>query len=221
MTDRSWLTPSPDCLTTAQLERLADGHGDAQAQAHLDGCPICKSEFALMREFHEAAPQAGEIAAVRAITAQLEKRPWQSTKASWWERWGVRSWAPMAAAAMAAMLVVAVWVGRPDRPAVTSDPDVVRSGAVTLLAPVGELAAWPGQFTWSPVAGAARYTVRLLEVDGTVLWTGDSPTNAINVPASVVRAGRAFDWTVAAYDASGQRISESSRERIRLGPAKP
>ena len=77
----------------------------------------------------------------------------------------------------------------------------------------------PARLQWQPVSGAARYRVRLSEVDRQEIWSSDTVDAAIDLPPDVrarIVPGKTLVWQVTAYGASNAPIAESSAERFRL-----
>jgi len=134
MADRDILKSSfaatPECLTPAQLESLADGK---KTHPHLAGCPRCQAELAMLKSFESGTPLLDEGAAVGWISSQLDrqlesiKNPSRAraraatqnleTQDSWLARtFGLRGWRwALPAAAVAAAVVVGVILLRPRR----------------------------------------------------------------------------------------------------------
>jgi hypothetical protein len=78
--------------------------------------------------------------------------------------------------------------------------------------------AAPPELAWRAVDGASMYHVRLLEVDGTEIWSADTPTTQIAIPPQLraqLQPGRSFRWQVAASNAAG-RIAESSLQSFHI-----
>jgi hypothetical protein len=123
---------------------------------------------------------------------------------------------------MACLLVVAgsaLYVGNRAPAGIPNDvtQGTWRSTAVAVVAPAGDVSA-PTQFAWRAVEGASAYHVRLLEVDGTEIWSADTPATQIAVPAQVraqLQPGRSFRWQVTASGAAG-RIAESSLQPFHI-----
>jgi hypothetical protein len=91
--------------------------------------------------------------------------------------------------------------------------------AVTLRAPIGDVADAPERLQWEPVAGAVRYHAQLAEVDRREVWSADTSGTSIAIPAPVrgqVVPGKTLVWTITAYDAAGVPIAESDRQRFRV-----
>jgi hypothetical protein len=112
----------------------------------------------------------------------------------------------------------------PDRPDALS-PDVVRSGEVRLVSPLGivEVAALDQlpPFAWRPVAGAATYRVEVRDVADELLWQGGS-TGARLVAPPELRAKLAtlvtYRWNVTAFDAGQIAIGHSAKASFRVEP---
>jgi hypothetical protein len=69
------------------------------------------------------------------------------------------------------------------------------------------------------VTNAASYKVDVMEVDETVLWTTQTNTTVVSLPANVrdkMLPGKPILWRVAAVDAEGTRIATSQIERFRV-----
>src|SRR5437016_6011470 len=75
---RDALEPGQDCLSIEDLGLYLDQKGDrswrATVQSHVAACPHCATEMHLMQEFQSADVPAQDAEAVRAVTAQLERR---------------------------------------------------------------------------------------------------------------------------------------------------
>lgn len=113
---------------------------------------------------------------------------------------------------LAAVLVVGVGIGlnvmRDDAPR----GEAVRGGETATVAPANEavLSAAPAQFTWTPVAGAERYVVKLRDVQGVALW--ESPPVTAGFAALPVDVRERLDvqgtylWQLEAETAAGRRV---------------
>jgi hypothetical protein len=92
---------------------------------------------------------------------------------------------------------------------------------VDLLSPIGDLAAIPERLAWRAVDGAARYDVRVLEVDGTEIWMTVTTETTLPAPEAVTRAAlpaRTLTWRVTALDASGRALGEAGVATFRVSP---
>ena len=80
----------------------------------------------------------------------------------------------------------------PDLPGqVATGEEVTRSMSVSVRGPVGEQAEAPRRLEWLAVERAARYRVRLMEVDRHELWTADTKAVELELPAAL-RSSLAF-----------------------------
>jgi hypothetical protein len=99
--------------------------------------------------------------------------------------------------------------------------EILRTQSVDLVAPLNEVSALPGEFTWHSVAGAASYRVRLLEVDRRELWSTVVTAPKAAVPADVqsrIRTDTVLLWEVSARDASGVEVANSGIRQFRVSP---
>lgn len=218
MTNPLGRPPGPDCLTPAQLEAILENRAEAQVRQHAEACPSCQTELALLRDFATAGPRPDEVAAVREITKKLQSQAWKQEKVArpgWFDSLFAGRLC-MPALGLAAMLVFAILVTRPDQSPRITESDTMRSATIAVSQPVGDLTAPPADFSWSPVAAAARYEVQLLEVDGHLLWTGGSTGTTLAVPAPLLPAGKTLYWNVTAYGAGGERLASSNRQMFRM-----
>lgn len=139
-------------------------------------------------------------------------------------RFPPRGGALAAALAAAAALALAVGLGLrstappplPDRP----PADAIRGGAVTGLAPEGELEAPPAAFDWTPVEDAAGYRLTVFAADDAVLWQGEVTAPPAPPPAAVMPLSSAvrYQWRVEALDAEGGTVARSERIGFRIRP---
>ncbi|MBZ5728936.1 MAG: hypothetical protein LAP87_28650 [Acidobacteriia bacterium] len=230
------LNRTPQCLPLEVLARIAgqgaDNAGGAGAQAHLAQCARCRNELQLMQEFETAEPRPDEVASVAWIASQLQQRSAEFTTAlppaavakPLWQRLGNRigqalpttaRWraVSMACASLALVVTAGVYLrhGAPDEGLSRPNGAIVwRSQQFAVVAPAGDVAAPPAEFQWQPAAGAAKYQVRLLEVDHHEIWSGESSTTSIAVPGGIrsqMAPGRSFLWEVTARNAAGEKIA--------------
>jgi hypothetical protein len=201
---RRALAPGPDCLSLDELGRYADGalRGEQRSTAarHIERCPTCQAEFALMQSMTASSGRSGS------------KRPPHIFS--------------VAAAAAAVLIVVAAgsyYFRLPRAPqlpsTVTTDREVTRSLAIAVRSPVGDQPAPPERLEWNAVDAAVRYRVRLLEVDRRELWSTTTASAVVDVPSTVrasLAPGRTLLWEVTAYDAGGRIISESGVQSFRV-----
>lgn len=240
---RAALAPSGNCATLEQLGRLCDrdhaGCADARIAEHVATCLRCRTELALLKQFESEPLRPDEQEDAKWIVARLARDVERLTagEALPLRRHvpprGVSGWrrllAPRALAAglavAAAGLVVVLNVpghdGTPPAlpPDVTAGPSSFRSDAIVLKGPAGDLDVVPKELRWEPAAGAASYSVQVMEVDRTPVWSASSPNPAIALPASVrarIIPGKPFLWQVMAKDAGGQGVASSEIQRFRL-----
>lgn len=225
--ERRWretLATTADCLP---LERLGDELTTLE-RTHVAGCARCQTELALFASLDADAPRPGEGAAVAWIAAETRRRlnaegigvapaAVAPARRSW-----LPSWALMAASLVA--VLSGAWLLR--SPAVTIEVpggEVYRSAGLEAVAPSGDLDAVPEAFTWTPVPNAARYEVRVREVDGTEIWRGTSTEPQLALPAAVrtlVLPAKTLEWQVMASDAAGRSLADSGVARFRVRAAK-
>ena len=96
---------------------------------------------------------------------------------------------------------------------------VLRSRSFAAVSPVGDVASAPAELQWEVSSGASRYLVRVMEVDRTEIWRDEAATNRIALPASIraqMSAGRSFLWVVAAEDAAGATVAETSLQTFHI-----
>src|SRR5258706_2570241 len=240
---RAAFAPSASCATVEQLGRLCDrdhvGSADTRVAEHVATCLRCRTELALLKQFESGDLRRDEQEDVRWIAARLARdvarltagealpipRGASARKATAWRRFlAPRALAASLAVAAAGLVVVLNVRGRDGtRPAlppdVTAGPSSFRSDAIPLKGPAGDLDVAPKELRWEPAAGAATYSVQVMEVDRTPVWSADSREASIALPASVrarVVPGKPFLWQVVAKDARGHAIASSDMQRFRL-----
>lgn len=214
-----------DCLGPVELSALLAGKATPAAHSHLEACPYCQTELAMLREFEDGQPSPDEVAAVKRVERGLRSAPaWKPAPAKdpgWFHRFWSSPARGLAFAGLAAMLVMTVWINQ--RP--TPDPggvpgaDTVRSGQVDLISPLGDISQAPVDLRWRAVPGASRYQVHLTEVDGTLLWDGASAAEQVSLPVAVqalMTDRKTLYWVVSAFDSTGTRVGSSSRQMFRV-----
>jgi anti-sigma factor RsiW len=228
------LKPSSDCLSIEQLGRYADGalsFADREAAAaHVDGCANCQAELALLHSFTSALIRDDEQAVVKSGVETLRRReseifgrrPRETEKPS-------PFFALRAALSVAAVLLAVVggyYLFIPRAPSLPADirssapgENVTRALAVAIVGPSGDQAAVPERFEWRGVDGAVRYHVLLMEVDRRELWSIDTTSTAVDVPANVrpqIVPGKTLLWQVTAIGAANAPIAQSEMMRFRV-----
>jgi hypothetical protein len=195
-----------------------------QLNRHVEACPRCQAERALMASF-DATPTGEEVEAIAAITAKLggkqavRRQGWME-RLSDWVGGGQRGLAWVGA--LAVLVAVGLYWNEGRNlggPQFKEDAGVLRSSQVKLLAPMGSLRDIPSQFRWDSVTGAARYRIEVNGVDGSRIWESETTETNIVAPAGVLSRGRAYQWKVTAQDSSGKAISESFLQNIDIALA--
>jgi len=235
------LAPLETCLTLEELVRVSDRSlwGLPTARAHLAGCARCQTELAMLKYFQAATTHPEEASVVSWITAELERRfdrtkvvtPWSVSmpggeRRAWWRRLLLRPPIRAAAFAFAALLAV-VGVGlnlrRVQAPELASElapgPEVLRSEELVVVGPSGDQKHVPAELRWQAVPGAARYRVKVMEVDRAELWQAELSQTGVSLPAAVRAAivpGKTLLWQVTAIDATNKPVAASQILRFRL-----
>jgi len=243
---RAALLPSRSCATIEQLSRLCDrdhaGAAEARTAEHVAGCVRCRTELALLKQFETDALRPDEEEDASWIVAQLARdvprmiagevvpaRSAPPRRTAGWRRFvSLRTVAGSLAAASVALLV-AVNIGRDASPpalapGATAGPESFRSEEIILDEPAGEVAAAPKQLLWHPVAGAHSYSVEVMEVDRTPVWSGESLDAKLALPASIrarMVPGKPFVWQVVARNAAGEKIATSQMQKFRVRIVRP
>jgi hypothetical protein len=240
MSDRDLLkesfTATPDCLTPEQLEALLDGK---KGHPHLESCPRCQAELAMLKSFESDVPLPDEGAAVAWISAQLDRRldsikqPVRSRARAavqglepqnWLSRMlgrGGFRWALPIGAVAAVAIVSALLLQESKPPQLQANAGgnqvIYRSQEVVIVGPVGELQQVPRELQWQSFSGASMYRIEIMEVDQTRLWAGDTKETFIPLPAAVrakMLPGKPILWQVTATDAQGRVLGSSQTQRF-------
>jgi hypothetical protein len=214
------LSPKSDCVSTMRLALP-----DLQALAHIAGCPRCQAERALLAEFESATPLPEEEGKVTWISQRLEQRLAPVRAAARpeprWRRWlSFRSLNTIGFSLAAAMVVLALGIGlygrRQPRLVEPRGGLILRSGEIAAISPVGDLDVAPSMLVWQPVAGASSYSVRVTEVDHTLVWIGETKMPSAALPQRMAAPGKPLFWQVTAKDAGGNVLAQSASQRFRL-----
>jgi putative zinc finger protein len=229
---RRSLELTADCLSIDDLGLYADGllnpPARAAARTHLDACLHCQSELALLRAFAADRTEAGEADLVRESVARLRRREAEvfgdrtARAPRRWNRFaGVSPFLGVAAVLLIA--VAGFYLSEPRAPVLPTTIDagreITRGTDIVVGAPVGEQVAAPARFEWSAVDRAARYRVRLLEVDHHELWSAETTAAGLDIPSdvrTVIVPRKTLLWTVTAYDATGRVVAESAPQPFRV-----
>jgi len=228
------LRPGPDCPSIERLGRYADGalslEERRREEPHIAACPNCQAELALLQAFATPSVREDEVKAVQWGVGQLRRREPEIFDRGWLASSNVRRWLSFGSVRPALTLAIVLLsvVGgyyftnqaAPKLPAdLGSSPETTRSLTVTVRAPIGDQTTVPARLQWQAVSGAARYRVRVSEVDREELWSGDTVESAIVLPAHVrarIVPGKTLVWQVVAFGASNAAIAESNAARFRL-----
>lgn len=239
MSETSWdreilrqsLAAGRDCPPIEMLESLLDQDASSVELAqHVETCAHCLTELNLLRSFQTEPRDQEEANAVRLIESRLRpvvdaRIPVEASQ-PWWKQLFTARWlSPVAIAAACALIAIAIGVQLRHAPAPTltamnrTGEEVLRSGAVNILAPLGDVAEVPATVRWQPVPDAVQYQVRLLEVDRNELWKTTVSSAEANIPQqaqlSIVPA-KTLLLVVTAMDSSGRKIGESQASTFRL-----
>lgn len=232
---RAALGGQNDCPPIEELELLLGDPAQVRPAVaqHVESCPYCRTELDLLREFRSGTLRASEAEPVRLITKRLRARsaeilsfPNQAdAREPWWRAfWTARWLTPAALAAAAVLIFIAVGVQwRQSAPVLhapqASDQEVMRSNAIVVLSPSGDIQEAPAEFRWQATPAAVKYRVRLLEVDHSELWSAETTENHIDLPSQTraqVVPSKTLLWEVSGFDAGGRIVAESSSVRFRL-----
>jgi hypothetical protein len=228
------LAPGKDCPPIEKFEVCIEGDAvPAELAHHLESCAYCRTELELLRSFYAPPRDAAEAEAVRVIAARLQspRQPAREKAEPWWARvfqarwWSLNHLSPALMAAACVLIAVAAglqWRNSTGHHLYVTehpDQDVLRSGAIKILSPSGDLNAIPDQVQWEQAPGAAQYRVSILEVDHNPLWAESTRLNQVELPASVkskIVPAKTILVQVVAFDRSGGKLAESDFVRFRL-----
>lgn len=216
------LGPGNDCPPLEEIDRT-------QWAAHVKACPHCRTELDLMRTFLDGELRQQEAADVSVIVGRLRARSGEifprPERAPRWRDFFAMPWLGPAALTAASLLVaVAVTMQLRDGAAPGLRPgyegrEVLRASPLAVVSPVGDLEETPKEIQWSAASGAAKYVVRLLEVDGSELWKAETGGTRIELPAEVrarIVPAKTILCEVNAVDGAGRGIAASETVRFRL-----
>jgi hypothetical protein len=233
---RNALRPDSACLSIERLARHADnglsGDDRVRDESHVATCHSCQAELVLARAFAALPMHDDDLAVVRAAVNTLRRRESEIFRPGQRDERSLRRWFSLGSfrptLAMAAVLLAIVggyYISNPAAPRLPTDvgsgSEATRSMGITVLEPVGDQAAVPGQLRWQPVSGALRYHVRLTEVDRHEIWSADTTESALDLSADIrtrISPAKSLMWQVAAYGSSAAPIAESDPQRFRYKP---
>ena len=233
---KSALQRTKECPPVEALQGALDG-SNPNIAAHAESCAFCATELEMLKVFHAAEVPEGDARAVQLITERLradaapvrprrvveEREPW------WRPLFGGSlfggSWLrPAALATAGALVILAIGLQwqRNTPPSIDggrgTGSEVARSQALAILAPLGDLQEAPGEVRWEAVPSAAKYEVRLLEVDHSAFWNAETGQTSIAIPAAVrarIVPAKTLLCQVTALDAAGRKVAESEVVRFR------
>jgi hypothetical protein len=230
----SALRPGPECPSIERLGRYADGALTSEERSrdepHITACPNCQAELALLQAFATPAVRDDEAKVVRWGVEELRRREPEIFESGSPQDSNIRRWSWIGRLRPASTLaIVLLLLGSgyyfsnqetPGLPAdIGSSPEATRSLTVTVRAPIGDQTSVPARLQWEPVTGAARYRVRVSEVDRQEIWSGDAVRAEIDLPPDVrarIVPGKTLVWQVTAYGAPNAAIAESAAQQFRL-----
>ena len=217
--------PGPDCQPVDELSaslNLPEGSSQRRAvENHVVTCSYCHNELELLHVFESGAIRDDEREAVEAIAGRLAPVNLKPPKASaaWWQR----LFSPpgfAAALALAAALIIAVNLDRGGpHPIANGAPDTLRSAPLRALSPLGEVQGVPQEFRWTPVPGASTYSLSVMEVDRTPVFSEKVPGTSLPIPSHVgklFQTGKVLQWNVIAYDNSGRELASTALQRFQI-----
>jgi hypothetical protein len=213
---KEMLAPTPDCL---DLARLGEELGAAE-RAHVESCSRCQAELALFHEIAREETTDEEARAAEWIAAGLRRK--NNVIAFRPRQWRVLQ-------AIAAVLVLAIgaafWLQsrEPSIDTQVDGPALYRSARIEALAPAGELSQAPNELRWNAVPHASRYHVRIVEVDTTVVWSGDTTEPHVALPPAVITQfapGKTLLWEVQAFRGK-EMLASSETQTVRVSVAAP
>jgi len=235
---RKALAAQDDCPEIETLELALSRDASAmptELAQHLNSCSYCQAELHLLRNFHEDGVKE-DSEKTRKVVALLQERskeilrpyrPAEVAQGRWWNRAFQFRWLSPAVLGMAALAVVAGVVLQyrqaGPQPAVNrplqTGSEVFRTSGFAVVKPAGDLAERPQEIRWELVQAAAKYRVRLLEVDGTEIWTAESAAGHIDLPGAVqarIVPAKTLFCEVVAFDSSDRKLGETGLVRFRL-----
>ena len=209
-----------DCPSTEDLVRAANDT-ESVVSAHVARCGRCRKELMLFREYAEGDLRADERDHVEWISRRLINPAATSRRTL---LGFLRALVPnrtaiaFAGSAAVLILVAGIAIDLPDSepaPVTPSGEAVQRAASIDLISPRGDVNDIPAHFEWGSVTGAHLYRVRLLEVDGQVMWTSTSAGSACPLPSSLrgqLPRGKRVIWEVQALDGGGNVLATGRQD---------
>jgi hypothetical protein len=184
----------------------------------------------MLRSFESSLSSQNEQAVVNSIADQLRRTQRSRYAPAYVLFWRSLFTAPRLAGVAALMMVglgISLYLSnRQERPSLSDQPSGaqnMRSSDVRLAGPSGDLDQLPEEFRWVAVPRAKSYSVQLLEVDGTVIWYGETTENVLIAGPGLkekMKPGKTLLWKVTALDAAGRPMASSNPGRFRITPGK-
>lgn len=236
---RAALGPGKECPPLEELVRAMAEHPQPVAGGlrHVESCPYCQAEFRLWKAF-EAPAETQDNEDVLKVTARLDARmagmfrhPESSitsgVRPRWWNQvFTVRWLAPTALALSGLLLAAGIVVEyRQARPVPVlggmdqAGGEVLRSISLTIIRPTGDVQERPSEIKWVPLHGAAKYVVKLVEVDGAQIWKTETAEDHVELPPAVrarIVPAKTIFCEITAFDSSGSKVGETGLVRFRL-----
>ena len=235
------LTGRGSCISPPEMEAyLAESIEAARRKVidtHLADCATCRTELGLYSKFLQSSARDEETAAVDWVNARLVERSPEilgrriekQASESWWKSLLTVPSMQRVSLAFASVIIV-VFIGlyvRSQREPIlnqgTGQSIELRSGQTIEISPQGDVLQAPSELRWSAVPSVARYKIRLLEVDRTVLWSAEAAEPRIEIPPTVLARlgpGKTILWEVQAISSAGKTLAESGIRSLRINPGR-
>ena len=184
---------STECLTDEEIALLAEGsavHHDERLMLHSAQCAECRSRVAAVAQLMDDPSVGLELRALADETPQVRRGPRRYV-----------AYAGLAAAAVAAIVLLGPAQERSNRDgdAATTEQHREPQTDATLPRVVSPTAtAVPGDsLRWTAVPEADLYRVRIWDAEGTVVWTVETKSMTVELPAQL-ESGVQYMWDVSA-----------------------
>jgi hypothetical protein len=175
------LAASPSCLTEGEIAAVSEGVAVQEHErwvAHLAECAACRGRFAELTRILRDPVVAAEVERLEGdlgYAAPLQRRRYLTVAAG------------LAAAALAGVLLRPAAVPPPAAPdeAVSSahrESAITTTVAPRILGPDGT-ASHVDSLVWTRVPNAARYRLRIFDLEGTLVWDVQTSDTALPIAA--------------------------------------
>jgi len=192
-----------------------------EERAHIASCARCQAEMELWKSFNDDVTSPREAADVRWVVEEMARRRAGGPPAV---PVSSRRFGMARLLSAAAVIIVILGIGyfinnrQPSIDVPAGHDLAYRSAGIRVIAPSGDVSAAPARLAWTGIPGAASYDVRVLEVDGAILWRFSTRETGIDVPPAVRAqfvAGKTILWDVTARrDATV--LAESGTQKFRV-----